>query len=69
MGEDFSPRPMAFGAKKTNSIDLISLINPIIRKLEEQGYIEDLKAKYWNDTRKTCEEFRKLSNNLRMRFK
>ena len=66
VGEDFSPRPMALGAKKTNSFDIIKLINPIIHKLEEQGYVEDLKAKHWenNDARKTCEEFRKLSNGI-----
>lgn len=67
VGEDFSPRPMALGAKRTNSVDLIKLINPVIRKLDAQGYIEDVKAKYWynNDHRKQqCEEFRKLSNGI-----
>lgn len=63
----FSILPVkAFGAKKTNSIDIMKLINPVIVRLEEQGIIEDLKAKYWynNDNRRNCEEFRKLSNGI-----
>ena len=44
----------------------MKLINPVIVMLEENGQIEDLKAKYWynNDNRKNCEEFRKLSNGI-----
>uniref|UniRef100_A0AAN0LH94 Glutamate receptor ionotropic kainate 2 n=1 Tax=Polyphagotarsonemus latus TaxID=1204166 RepID=A0AAN0LH94_9ACAR len=66
VGEDFSLRPIALGAKKTNSVDLLKLINPIIIKLEEEGVIEDLKAKYWdnNVNKNNCEDYRKLSNGI-----
>lgn len=65
VGEEFAPRPIALGAKKTNSVDLIKLINPVILKLEIDGVLDDLKEKYWNsDGRKKCEEYRKLSNGI-----
>lgn len=68
VGEEFSPRPLALAVNKNNSVDLISMLNPALRRLEEDGRIDELRAQYWvpsdGNERLQCEEFRKLNNGI-----
>jgi hypothetical protein len=68
VGEEFAPRPLALAVGKKNRLDLLSMLNPAIQKLEIEGRIEELQVKYWTGSgagqQLNCEEFRKLNNGI-----
>ncbi|XP_053209677.1 ionotropic receptor 25a-like isoform X2 [Panonychus citri] len=65
-GDDWAYHPIAFPISKKEPYNLKELIDPVIRELKAEGYITALRIKYWEDNpaRKTCPDWRKLSNGL-----
>lgn len=64
-GDDFAHNPIALPmAKEAKSLK--KLIDPIIKKLKNNGFVEKLKVRYWYSKRHRtqCGEYRSLSNGL-----
>ncbi|XP_025017166.1 ionotropic receptor 25a-like [Tetranychus urticae] len=64
--QDFAFHPIALPISKNSPNNLKELIDPIILELKENGFIASLRTKYWenNPERKSCPDWRKLSNGL-----
>lgn len=69
LGPEFAFHPVAFPIKKGSTFDIKKKIDPIIKKIKEDGRIEELRVKYWETgiRKRHCSDYRKLSNGIPLR--
>lgn len=69
LGPEFAHHPLAFPVQKSDSFNLKSKINPVLKKIKEDGRLEELKVKYWvnNTHKRRCSDYRNLSDGIPLR--